>query len=371
MQKIHRSQSELLSLLSEYGLFPPAISVYFYLLTQGASTYQKILKSRVVEFDDIEPSLFLLSRLFLVAKQQFREKERYYAVDPQISWKWQEFRKVWDVLREIVPPDVKPVFDDPEDAKRLAVIQNIRGEAAHFYERSPFSCVRGGRGRPQYDEGDYAHVCAEAISMAQKRFIAVDRPPNDTASLPIFWSAITERRKNSVLYNRIVSIEEAFHHGLDIVERDIDHIGIDIHFADHNIFAQTYYVIDEYCAIIRSETINDKVVSRITYDKGKIQRLLKHAAKLQGHSLHARKLIESLRSYVRKSLSESPNLSREERETIFKIVSMGKFADLRNTSEELLTSMVAREIISPQDEGFSFNIEGRRGLGLSWLAPTS
>ncbi len=367
MAKSTSKNDELVLRLRAYGLPVPASELYVFLLTQGASTRQKILRSRVVAFDEIQPSLFLLSHLFLVAKQQFREKERYYAVDPQIAWKWQEFRQVWDVLKEIVPTGSKPAFKDAKDERRVSIIRDIRERTSDFFERSPFSCVRGGRGRPQFDEGDYAHVCAEAISLASKRFVAVDRPPNDTASLPIFWSAITERRKNGVFYDRVVSIEEAFHHGLDIVERDVNDIGIDIYFADHKLFKNTYYVVDDYCAIIRNEDRSDQIVSRITYDKGKIQRLLRHATQLQGQCVHARQLIDSLRSYAAKRISELPNLTVEERDSISKIISMGKFADLRGASDDLLASLVARKLVAPLDEGFSLNIKSHRGQGLTWL----
>jgi hypothetical protein len=368
MTSTHETEAELETLLLDYGLRIPTIRLYIFLLTHGASTYQKLLRSRIVDFKDVEPSLFILSNLFLVSKQQLRDKERYYAVDPQIAWKWQEFKKVWDVLRRIVPKDTPPMFTNATDERRVALIKEIRKKSSNYFEKKPLSCVRGGRGRPQFDEGDYAHVCAEAISLASRRFLAVDRPPNDTRTLPIFWSAITERRENGVIYDRIVSVEEAFHHGLDIVKRDVKDIGIDIQFADHQLFTNTYYIVDDYCAIMRDDGSDDRIFSRITYDKGKILRLHKHASKLQSQSAHARELIAPLKAYAASYIANLSNLTREQRDMLETIASMGKFANLNGASEDALSILVQREIIVPLDEGFSLNIEMHRGYGLAWLA---
>lgn len=217
---------KIYGLLAPYGIPDYCSFIYVFLLQRGASSYQTILASHIVQHDQLEGAISILSSIFLISKQIYRGKERFYAVDPNISWKWQEFKIIWECINELnSDPDISKILD-VNDKKRIETIRELRAKCKIMYSRRPFNCVDGGKGRPQFSEGEYAQVCAETISLAAREIISVRRPPYKTDTLPISWSAITERRAAGIQIRSYVSIEEALHHGLDVVERDVSDIGI-------------------------------------------------------------------------------------------------------------------------------------------------
>ncbi len=124
------TRERLHNALLKYRLPKPAVLVYVLLLEFGPQTKQGLLQRRVLAVEDIDGALATLRHVLLIGEQQYRDKVRYYAANPRIAWKWQEFRFIWDRMPTLTPIDATPPFEDDRDQERLRLLQGLSIDAA-------------------------------------------------------------------------------------------------------------------------------------------------------------------------------------------------------------------------------------------------
>jgi len=340
--------------LRQFGLSVPAVDVYWFLLRYGAHTYQSLLKHRVVAHDELAHALQLLEYMLLVGQQQFREKERFYATNPRISWRWQEFQFVWDRVLTLVPVDHFPTLENVRDQKRMTLLRELQRETAKVYELRKHTAIEAKRGRSLVTDGEYAQVCAEAISLAKESIIAVDSPPHSTATLPVFWSAITDRCMNGVRYTRIVPISEVFLHGIDVVARDLEEVGVDLRIVNEELIRQRFYLVDRDIFVQRfTDHRRSKAIGRLSYSKQKVDRLRRYAEKLLSVAVPAQDLISECRNWV---ASRAARLSQHfgpgrHSDVFTEIAQLGKFAEFESDDLAVIRDLVEVEAIHEIDSG--------------------
>jgi hypothetical protein len=339
--------------LVRYRLPQSAVLVYLVLLEFGPHTKQALLQRRVLAVEDIDSALATLRHVLLIGEQQYRSKVRYYATNPRIAWRWQEFRFIWDRVLTLTPVDAEPPLEDDLDRERLRLLRTLRADAVALFDLRRHSLVEDGRGRALATEGEYAQACAEIISLAQQEIVAVDRPPYTTATLPVFWSAITDRRAAGVAYRRYVPLEEMLLHGLDVVTRDIEEVGIDLHIVDPTVIRQRFYLVDGRFLLIKFNNQEaGQATARLSYDKHKIQRFKELAERTVATAQPARDVLPAARRWANAMITEvSRRFGSGLHERITQdIARMGKFAQLHKEHLPIVRDLVATGVIIRTEE---------------------
>lgn len=349
-------RDRLLDGLFRYRLPRPAASVYVALLEFGPHTEQALLRRRVVAVEELAQALKVLREvLLLIGEQRYRGKVRYYATNPRIAWRWQEFRFIWDRVLTLVPVDEVPLLQDMRDQERLEMLRAIRADAVALFDQRRHSLVEDGRGRVLADEGEYAQACAEVISLAEREIIAIDQPPYMTATLPVFWSAITDRRAAGVTYRRYVPIEEILLHGLDVVARDIDEVGVDLQVINPATIRQRFYLVDDKFLLIKfANGSTSGSVAMLSHDRHKIQRYREWTAQAVATALPASEVLPSARRWAA-SLAHAAGrrfASDSHERVTHEIARMGKFAEFEPEHLPCIRDLLA--------EGFIEQVEPER-----------
>lgn len=345
-------RERLRSGLLKYGLPQPSVLVYLALLEFGPHTTQTLLQRRVVSVDDIDSALNTLRYVLLIGEQHYRDKLRYYATNPGISWRWQEFRLVWERVQELVPINEVPLLGNDRDQERLSLLQKLRDDAAALFEKRRHSLVDSGRGRALTTEGEYAQACAEVISLAEREIIAVDRPPYTTATLPVFWAAITDRCAKGVRYQRYVPAEEMLQHGLKVVARDIEEVGVDLRIVDPESIRHRFYLIDSRFLLTRvSQGDPDNAVARLSYDKHKIERFRQLVNRTATTARPAREVLPEAQRWASAIASEAARrFGKEHERIVLEIAQMGKFGEFEHAHLPYIRDLLGDGIIKQVEQ---------------------
>ena len=344
--------------LREYGLTKIVAEVYLTLLGNGALTFQGLLRRRIAAPEDLMLSLGILNHILLIGEQHFRDEIRYYATNPRISWRWQEFQFVWDRVLTLIPVDQVPKLESERDQERMLLLRRLQKSTWQVYAPRPRSSVETRRGRLLSNDGEYAHVCAEAISLAERHIVAVDSPPHTTATLPVFWSALTERCMSGVKYTRFVPIDEVFLHGLEIVARDLSEVGVDLRIVEPHLIRQRFYLVDETLLILRFPDAPDApdapdgmTVGRISYDKQKVGRLKQYIERLRYTALPAQDILPAIKRWaVDKAAWAGQYFSgADHRKVLTEIAQLGKFAEFEERDLPIIRDLLQVRLIREVD----------------------
>lgn len=354
MSDTQAARDRLRGNLKSFGLSDAAVAIYTTLLEFGPQTKQTLLSGRVVSVEDIDTGLSLLQAILLIAEHRDRRNLRYYATNPNVSWKWQEYSFVWERVRSLVDVDSEELSDDEKAQTRLRLLRSLRADAAILFDLRRHNVVDDRRGRIMTSEGEYALACAEVITMAKEEIVALDRPPHATQTLPIFWSAITDRRASGVAYRRYVPLEEMLLHGLDVVERDINEVGVDLHITDPINIKRTFYLVDNRYLLMRFVTPSEQGgLGRLTHDKHKIQRFRTFAEGTAARARPASAVLPHARAWVEALLGHVTDRfdHRHHAEIIDQVARLGKFADIPADSEAAVGDLLTAGLIENVDTG--------------------
>jgi hypothetical protein len=355
MRIIQSGQGPFRDGLIAYGLPAGAADIYVALLERGPQTGQALLRSRIVSPNVLENSLSLLSSFLLIGEQRFRDRIRYYATTPRIAWRWQEFRLVWEHVKSMVPPELVPSLDDPRASARIALIRRLKFDAMKLYRAHPHTCIEAGRGRQLLTGQEYAHVSAEAMSIAESSIFAVDKPPHTNATLPVFWAAITDRREAGVSYTRCVPLSEVLLHGIDTVERDIRELGIELRLLRSEAIRKQFYLVDDKYLLAKGDTAADQPVGYLSFSREQIARCRELARRAIKTSTPAIEVVPALREWLASIAwrAERRLGNAADGDLLTRIGSRGKFSELGAEDEPRLARLLEGGLIVKQDEGYT------------------
>jgi hypothetical protein len=325
-----------------------ATLIYVTLLRFGPHTRQAVLQRRIVPVEEVDGAIAVLQSVLLIGEQRYRHKIRYYATNPSMAWRWQELRFIWDRVLTLVPVDDVPQLGDHRDQERLALLRALRTDAMTLYERRRHNVSEDGRGRVLTTDREYAQACAEIICLAGREIIAVDKPPHATATLPVFWSAITDRRAAGVAYRRCVPFEEMLVHGLDVIARDIREVGVDLQIVDSEWIRQCFYLVDgKYLVIKFAPRDTNAAVARLSFDRHKIQRFREMGRAVFAKALPAGDILPAAWKWAERIASGAARQfgTRKHEDVALEIARMGKFAEFAPEDRACIADLLSAGVI--------------------------
>lgn len=341
--------STLDDLLARIGLPKHARTTYFFLLEHGPSTRQRLLRDIRLAPESIAAALDLLQLLFLVQRQVFRNKDRFYATHPNIAWRWQELEAVWSQQLTLGPVEDAPVLDLVPAEERRRLMPQIREVCLRVYKAWPYASVTIARNRSYADAHEYAFACAEAILLAQEQVVSLHRPP----SLPhvaLFWSAILDRRAAGVCFTRCITLGEMFKHGLSIVRRDVDDIGITTFVIERDDIWKSVYIVDDQYVLARTGT--DAPVGLLIRNADMIRRYLARTQKVVARGIASSVALD----FARKWAADAIDAVRRERgsraaELVERVTEAGAFTDLGTQDRQLAEQLVQAGVFRALEGG--------------------
>jgi hypothetical protein len=341
---------ELNALLASIGLIGAPQRVYVELLVRGPASFQSLLKRTRAAPEDVEGALQLLQRLFLVQRQVFRDNQRFYASHPRIAWRWQELEMVWSEGLTLSSVEFSPALLDVADEKRRRLMPKLRDASMRVFHPGFHTSVTIPRGRAYPDDDEYAYACAEAIILAERRIVALQKPPF-LPHLALFWSAILDRRKAGIPYTRCATLEEVQRHGCAIVSRDMDELGIDLVVQPSSRIWRSLYLIDDRILLVR----DDSGARFLVHREEVVSRCRTRLASVLADATPARTVVADLRRWaVEQAQAVRSQLGAGAEELFLNISEGGRFADIGPLNEHNLQLLSSGGFIKREEpRGYS------------------
>lgn len=314
----------LRALLGRVGITGAPQDVYLDLLVAGPGTIQGLLRRTRIPPDQLSSALSLLRTLYLVQRQEFRHKERYYATHPGIAWRWRELDAVWATGLTLGSVEQSPPLPDAVHESRRQLMPRLRDASMALFHPSRHTSVTIPRGRAYPDDDEFAYACAEAIILAKESIVAIQKPPM-LPHLSLFWSAILDRRAAAVAYRRCVPLSEALVHGCAIVERDIEEVGVQLVFQASHRIRKRLYLIDDRILLFRSNADEGYLAHRPEV----VARHKRGADEALADAAHGLEVIAEVRRWAKhRASSVTRGLGVRAADLYLQIIEGGRFADL-------------------------------------------
>ena len=352
------SENRINNLLAELGFSENQRSVYLTLIASGPQTRTNLQKhARLLSASEIDQSLAYLSALHLVTEQHTKTNVRLAATQPGIAWRWQLMDLVWRHSNGDPGDSVQaiPPLENPRlERKRRAYLELIAAfEISGKKAVNSVTALR--RGRAFLLDADYAYACAEAISTTKSQIFACERPPR-LPHLPLFWAALTERLEAKIPYTRCVPLDELLHHGIRIVRRDTQTLGINLHVTASTNITRSFYLIDDLCVLAKNEawvrdtsnqygmlSFRPQVIERFRHDIG---------FKIMSQAIPAPKVIAMLESWVEQCSKLAHNEAGHDGQQVYEnIAGLGRFTVLEPNHIEVASRLLSCNLLVRHQDG--------------------
>lgn len=305
--------SEIVKALTRLGFSNEAIEIYLAILSSGPTARQSSLDSAVAE----------LRQSGLVGQELLRGRPRIYAVDPATVWKAHAYDLDWQTERA-----PEPIHDDWSQDERL-----LRKYLCLFLAESACKLGEGYRSIHTHqtwdaqDSAEFTRLLCEALGEARKEILAVSRSPR-LANVAAFWSILTTKIRLGVRYKRIADIDEIIDHGLNIVERDIHELGIDLSVLERTSIMHKFYTVDgTILGVFHSRPGERRGVGRITRRRQIAKRWSRRYWQYREKALPGAAVVSVLRRSGDSLLEDAARrLPPEEVAWLRSLMEMGKFS---------------------------------------------
>lgn len=253
--------NDILERMNEIGLCRDASLLYFYILQRGRVFKEEI---PVVIRDSIENSKSKIE--MLVARHLIVEDfDSYHAIDPEKAFKAIINDFFWAETNEI-RENLKLGGGEPENKtlRMQEICRELQEIASAYYTNKPL--IEIGQIKIANNPDQMASFLSESIDLAQEEICCVSTSPL-LPQLSIIWESILRRINKKVRYIRITDIGEIFEHGLRIVQRDVEKLGIDLQIIEREKIDLKFYLIDKQYAVIfhRDLFLSDSIQSYYTH----------------------------------------------------------------------------------------------------------
>jgi len=247
------SQVRLAETMKEAGFSDTLIVIYGFLLTQEQATIIEVSRAIKLDAETIQREVKSLLQLQVVAFDSLRGKYVLFALDPVLVWSAFIKGRTWQFIQTLGEDDIEPAIislpDDHQAALRRfrTTINAIQLAASALYQGS--YSVTGHRWRDAIDQDQMGQLLAQAIQRAKSTIQAASASPR-LPHVALIWESILSKVKNKVAYRRVADFTEIVEHGLDVIRRDIEVIGIDLRVLDTADITKKFYLIDSALVVV-------------------------------------------------------------------------------------------------------------------------
>ena len=223
--------ARLFQLMSELGFDRATTQVYGAVLTCGPVPKRAIESMVSGVSTEVGRALLQLEERGLVGSVDRRlRRHQYYAITPSIAWRALGSELRWRTT-DVIPGGEVP----PSRCDEIAVI------SSRLYR--PFAAALAHQEWDAATTDEFARLICEAMGHARQTILAVSKSPR-LPHVASFWATLRERLGVGVTYRRVVDLDEVIDHGLRIVRRDLEELGIDLMVLDRHLIQHKFYVVD-------------------------------------------------------------------------------------------------------------------------------
>ncbi len=180
-----------------------------------------------------------LRTLGLIGVARIDGERSFYALDPDLAWLAVSAEVLWSHQTSTASMSHLPSADDPRVERQRRAIEHVRRACAKIYVRPPTITPAVFAA----SHADVLQLSIAVVSSAHKTIDAVSKSPR-LAGLGQFWASLSAKLDQGVRYRRVTDTDEVFEHGLAIVQRDIEQLGIDLRLLPGSSIGHRFMVSD-------------------------------------------------------------------------------------------------------------------------------
>lgn len=211
-----------------------------YLQILSEPTTKATLSEKYSDSENLEGRLELLSSFCLIADRVGRDRQFYYAIDPQFAFSALVLSEMWELDTDLhTITDLVEQKELTELNARYRTSQMIVKRARELYKKQlpilkeAAIAVKG--------EKRIASCIAELLDTANTDIYAVLSPPHLLGE--IVWQTVVEKMNQGVSYKRITTFEELIRHGYQIYSNEINNYNEQLYIC-RNPLPEKFYVIN-------------------------------------------------------------------------------------------------------------------------------
>lgn len=292
--------AELKNAMIAAGFAESLISVYSYLLLHESASLDQIAKNTGLGLDKARQEVDRLLELQVIAFDLIKKKYILYALDPDVVWTAFIRGTSWKFVNTLTDNDLVTLMSNLSENHRIALqhfresVDEIRKAATQLYGGTAF--ITKHRWREAIDINHMSQVLAESIQQARSRIRAVSKSPR-LPHVALIWESILKRLKDSIPYQRVADLTEVVEHGLDVVRRDVEQVGIDLKVLDTNDIEHKFYLVDKSLVIVFHTTglrEDGATIGRVTNQSETISRYQRRFESYYKSGIPAQFVIDAL-----------------------------------------------------------------------------
>lgn len=348
---------ELHSCLRQAGFSHDDCRVYLTLLEHRSPGYQRLVKATRLSLGAVQMALAKLQAMYLVVEMGETGQRRYCVTDPWNAWNALVLDQSWRSASS--PLSVDPDLSAESETKRHKLLRHIAGLAAEAFAHDKRSVEEFQKVFDHEDE--FAVACSNAFSDAKVRVIAAERPPR-LPHVALFWPAIVDLREKGVSYTRYAPICEVFSHGIEIVHRDCDGLGIDLRIVPQSAIHTSLFMFDDdRLFLFGNDGPDNSFRGRLSRNPAMINRYRKgKLAAMEDQAVPYAALKDAIHGHMNAQVNR---LKCPDSAALFtKIRDLGKFCFLDETDRALAHKLADRGFLDVAGDGFAASPKGHPQL---------
>jgi hypothetical protein len=296
-----------------------------YLQILSEPTTKATLSEKFSDSENLEGRLEMLSSFCLIADRVGRDKQFYYAIDPQFAFPALVLSEMWEVDADLhTVNDLVKQKELTELNARYRACQTIVKRARELYKKQlpilkeAAIAVKGVK--------RIASCIAELLDTANTDIYAVLSPPHLLGE--IVWQTVVEKMNQGVSYKRITTFEELIRHGYQIYSNEVNNYNEQLYIC-RNPLPEKFYVINNITiAFFAPDTKNKdfKFEVQIMNNADFANRRKDVYEKLRAESINLTDLIDQLTSFRMHFISNAKHLLNDsELDWLTKVFDYGVF----------------------------------------------
>ncbi|HQK35588.1 MAG TPA: hypothetical protein PK074_12765 [Spirochaetales bacterium] len=328
--------------------------IYLRILSEPAT--RATLSEKFSNLGNLEGRLEKLSSFCLIADRVGREKQFYYAIDPQFAFPALVLSEMWKVDADLhTVNDLVKQKELIELNARYRACQTIVKRARELYKKQlpilkeAAIAVKGVK--------RIASCIAELLDTANTDIYAVLSPPHLLGE--IVWQTVVEKMNQGVSYKRITTFEELIRHGYQIYSNEVNNYNEQLYIC-RNPLPEKFYVINNITiAFFAPDTKNKdfKFEVQIMNNADFANRRKDVFEKLRTESINLTDLIDQLTAFRMHFISNAKHLLNDsELGWLIKVFDYGVFCKHNEFITEVFEEAKAKSLsngfinITPQNE---------------------
>lgn len=334
---IDMNADKLFTVMKSAGFNEDVAKVYCYLLGQDYASLGNICTATNLIEPNVRKAIEYLLELRLIAFDIIKNKYILYALDPEIVWDAYGDDITWRFANTLDDFDLKRAADDlPVNNRELLsyVSQSmflIKEIASRLYQS--YSSVTNHKWRDAINKDHMATLLSESIQQAKHLIRGVSSSPR-LPQVALIWQSIVSRMEKGVKYHRIADLTELTEHGLYIVRRDMEQMGIRLMVLDTTEIDQKFYLVDKSLVVVYHKigVKGDQTIGRVTTFKPIVDRYKKRFDAYSQNALPGFFVLSVLQVRAEQLLKKMTMLGFNEMEIVwFKcLVNWGMFCKLED-----------------------------------------